>query len=156
MKLFAPIALAAAVLFAASCDNSKHEGHDHGALSDTTRIASVDGYEVVFDFVTMEDHHKMMEMMKLKMEHDPAADRHLSVTIIEKRTGAQISDATVNLTVYTPDGRVVSGPGVRMAGEGMVHWGLDVKSGGPGTYRVAGDVKIGERNLAPLAEFTLK
>jgi hypothetical protein len=156
MRLLAPFAVAAAMLFAASCNDSEHDHHDHGALSETTRIASVDGYEVVFDFVSMADHHKMMELMKLKMDHDPAADRHLSVTIIEKRTGAQISNAAVNRTVYTPDGRVVSGPGVRMAGEGMVHWGLDVKSGGPGTYRVAGDVKIGERNLAPLTEFILK
>lgn len=128
--------------------------------TDTTKIVAVGGVQAVFDLVSMEDHHKMMEMMNLSdMQHAAGADRHVSLTLIEKQSGKHLTDdavESVSFRLQTPDGASSEPESLIMEGGGMFHWGFDLQTQGPGVYTVTAVIEREGGVLEPTAEFTIE
>lgn len=81
------------------------------------------GIKMAVDVMTAEEHHKMMEMMKMQMmEMDPEATHHLSVTLIDEATGQGIKEAGVQIICLSQEGQEVENKNL-MFMPGMNHFG---------------------------------
>lgn len=66
------------------------------------------GIKMAVDIMTKEEHHKMMEMMKMEMRQmEPETTHHLSVTLIDEATSKGIKEATVQISCLSQDGQEV-------------------------------------------------
>ena len=106
--------------------------------------------------VTMKQHHKMMDFMKITMPHDPNADHVISLTIIDKKQDRLVTDARVLFHLTPPNGKKTRRPGMIMRGKGMYHYAGDFKKEGPGGYVVETRIQRGSRVLRERLTFPLK
>ena len=96
-----------------------------------------DGYAVEHSLMTMMEHHKMMQDMKIdvsKMKMDVKASHHLSLKISDAKTGKIISDATVKVKVISPDKS--SQEQMAMSNKMMNDYGCDLSMKEKGKYGI--------------------
>jgi len=69
------------------------------------RTFLLDGVKAAFMIMTMVDHKKMLQSMKMKMDVDPQATHNIAVTLTDTRSNQPIGDAAVKMKVIDPKGK---------------------------------------------------
>ncbi|MCX5886373.1 MAG: hypothetical protein NT096_10775 [Proteobacteria bacterium] len=63
----------------------------------------IEGVKAKFEVMTMAEHKKMMEDMKMEMEMgDKSATHHIAVTFYDEKTGKETGNAQVKMKVVSP------------------------------------------------------
>ncbi len=70
-----------------------------------SRTFLLDGVKAAFMIMTMADHKKMLQSMKMKIDVDPQATHNIAVTLTDTRSNQPISDAAVKMKVIGPKGK---------------------------------------------------
>jgi len=125
--------------------HGKNEAHK-GAPSKSPGVKEiiVEGIKVKFEIATMEEHKKMMEEMKMKMEmSDKSATHHIAVTFYDEKTGKEVTDASVNMKVVSPNKNEQTKMLISMPE--MKHFGNDFNLSEKGRYEILILLKIGEK-----------
>ena len=158
------ISFAMLLISAVGCDqkgsessghHDAHSAHESASLqSPGTKIVPVGDYQFVFDFMTMENHMKMMKAMNVDMKHNSGATHAIMLTI-NTAQGKPLKGAVVHLTVTDPDGGSVSKKTEVMEGGQMYHYGTDLLIEKTGEYLVKADVEIQGEMINGQAKFTL-
>lgn len=63
------------------------------------------GIKAVFSIVPKEEHKKMLQAMKMKVEVDPRATHNIAVTLTDTRSNQPVSNAVVKMKVISPQGK---------------------------------------------------
>lgn len=147
------------LLFLATCSkNDEHSAHEHGdhpASTETSKIVRAGDLQIVFDLQSIADRDAMLEMMKLP-PRAAGGDRHLSLTVLNARSGASLNSARVEVKIEGPDGQLAA-PVYVMAGEGMHHWGADFAVKTKGRYTMTATVAAeGLAEQTATAEFEIR
>lgn len=121
-----------------------------------TQVVRIDSVQMAFDLQTMEEHKKMMEHMKVTMDHQDDADRVLSLTLMEKPGNKLITDARITISINGPGGLALNKPAMVMKGGGMFHYIVDFKTAGSGKYPVSAVVRRGDVEYKPQVEFNIQ
>jgi len=126
----------------------KHEKKEpsKGVASKNTGVQEIliEGVKARFEIVTMEEHQKMMEEMKMKMEMaDKSATHHISVTFYDEKTGKEATDVKVKMKVVSPSKK--DQIKMLMAMPEMKHYGNDFNLSEKGRYEVMILFKIGDK-----------
>ncbi len=102
-----------------------------------TEKIEVDGYTVEHSLMTMMEHHKMMQDMKMdmsEMKMDVKASHHLSLKISDAKTGKSIGNAVVKVKAISPDKS--SQEKMAMANKMMNDYGADLIIKEKGKYGI--------------------
>jgi len=97
----------------------------------------VDGYKIEYSLMTMMEHHKMMQDMKMdmsKMRMDVKASHHFSLKISDAKTGKSVNDAVVKVKAISPDKS--SQENMAMANKMMNDYGCDLNMKETGKYGI--------------------
>ena len=73
--------------------------------SSNRRFLLEGGIKASFSIMTMAEHKKMLQDMKMKVEVDPKATHDIAVTLTDTRTNLPITDAVVKMKVIDPKGK---------------------------------------------------
>ena len=76
-----------------------------GQETSPNRTFLLDGVKASFSIMTMVEHKKMLQDMKMKVEVDPRATHNIAVTLTDTRSNVPISDAVVKMKVINPKGK---------------------------------------------------
>ena len=137
-----------------------HEDMDHGDMqgmqSENIQIVSMGDYRASFQLMTMSEHNEMMELMDIReMDHNPDAYGHISITVLNEKTGEVVKDADLSVTITDPDGKVETSKVLTMSGGGMFHYGVDLNKTSSGTYTVDSKIKVGGEEYESSVEFNV-
>lgn len=135
-------------------DSSMH----HETMNRETRILELAGAKVTVDWMSMGQHHKMMDMMKMKGhdEHMKDSDRHLMLTVLDKESNELLREAEVTIKVFGPEGQELQVSHAQMSNEKMHHDGFSFATSGKGQYRAEITVKNGDRKGSEEVSFELE
>ena len=73
--------------------------------SPTRAFLLADGIKAVFYIMSMAEHVKGLQQMKMKVETDPQANHNISVALTDTRTNVPINEAVVKMKVIDPQGK---------------------------------------------------
>jgi hypothetical protein len=76
-----------------------------GNEASSNRTFLLDGVKASFSIMTMAEHKKMLQDMKMKADIDPQATHNIAVTLTDTRSNAPISDAVVKMKVINDKGK---------------------------------------------------
>jgi hypothetical protein len=118
-----PFLILACLAIVFSCPGPAAAQHQHGAPSppapgaekktepstgqetSPSRTFLLDGVKASFSIMTMAEHKKMLQEMKMKAEIDPQATHNIAVTLTDTRSNLPIGDAVVKMKVIDPKGK---------------------------------------------------
>ena len=104
----------------------------------------LEGVKAKFEVMTMAEHKKMMEDMKMKMEMgDKSATHHIAVTFYDEKTGKETGSAQVKMKVVSP-GKKDQIKMLTYMPE-MKHYGNDFTLSEKGRYEIMILFKIGDK-----------
>lgn len=148
--------VAIVLLLAAANVCHREQPESNSGFADNTRVLTVDGVRMAFEIMTMARHNRMMEAMKITMDHDPQADHAIMLTLIDEKEDRLITDARVQFTIIYPDRTRMKRPGMIMPGKNMFHYVADFRKAVPGTYGVEVVITRGKKRLRQSLDFELK
>jgi hypothetical protein len=159
--LFAGVVLTAAGL--AYCNKSDESGageHDHSGMQSAalaTQSVEAGDLRVTFEVMDQKAHEAMIAhmgggAMSATMK---ALPYHLMLSVVDKTSGAAVTDATIQLSLTGPDGRAVTTVQEMMTGGGMQHECAGFEKTGAGVYSAVAQLTYKGRTLAPAAALTL-
>ena len=93
---FAPVALA---------QHGGHGGMGGSTMKMDTKEVLVEGTKVTFQIMTNDEHSKMLKDMKMKADIEPGTTHNITVLLKDEKTQKEITDATVNMKVVSPNGK---------------------------------------------------
>ena len=84
--------------------------HQHGAakgepMKMDTKEVLVEGVKVVFQFMTNEEHKKMLVEMKSKEQPEAGTTHNIAVTLVDEKSHKEVTNAEVNMKVIDPAGK---------------------------------------------------
>lgn len=147
----------------AYCNKSDEGGagaHDHSSMHSTalaTQTVEAGDLRVTFEVMDQKAHETMLGhmdggAMSATMQ---ALPYHLMISVVDKTSGAAVTDATVKLSLTGPDGKAVTTVQETMHGGGMHHECAGFEKTGAGVYRAVAQLTYKGQTLAPAAELTL-
>ena len=84
--------------------------HGHGGMGGSTMTMDtkevlVEGTKVTFQIMPNDKHSKMLKDMKMKADIEPGTTHNITVLLKDEKTQKEITDATVNMKVVSPNGK---------------------------------------------------
>lgn len=122
-------------------DREHHHDHHEVGQSDTLKIQRDGNWQFALELQTREEHEKMMKMMNMKMNHGDE-DHILSVTVMNLKEKKPYADATITLSMTSPDGKETTRETTPMTGGGMAHHVAGFVMPSSGEYKVHMDAKV--------------
>lgn len=97
--------------------------------------SKISGLKMFIDLTTMEEHRKMMKMMKMEMKMEPEVTHHLSVNLEDEKTSKKITDAVVSVICLSSDGKEVDSGTLGYMPK-MAHFGGNIRLKEKGKYYI--------------------
>lgn len=146
--------------------DNRHQHHDHKQSHEhaehnapATIVKQAGDVQVSFDISTMSAHHKMMQDMKMNMNHDSKSSHYVMVTLMDQDKNL-LKDIPIKVKAVGPDGKSLgdeSGMGMEvMSGNGMYHYGHGFDFASPGKYQILVMFKHGDKVLSTGTEWEKK
>ncbi len=82
-----------------------HGGMGGGSMKMDTKEVLVEGTKVAFQIMPNDEHVKMLKDMKMKVDVEPGTTHNITVSLKDEKTQKDITDATVNMKVVSPNGK---------------------------------------------------
>ena len=148
-------------------DGMNHEGMNHNSMQDgmhsqmanrQTKTLEMANAKVVVDWMSMGQHHQMMDSMKMD-RHDRNRkndDRHIMITVLDSKSNKTLSDATVTLDMKGPGGNSLEVNPSEMKNDRMHHLGYSFANAGEGTYTATIKVQNGSDSETREVTFELE
>jgi hypothetical protein len=109
-KLFVvAFSLALALLVSPKPSPAQHT-HGGGGMGGSTmkmdtKEVLVEGVKVSFQFMSNDEHQKMLKDMKMKEDIEPGTTHNITVLLKDEKTQKEIADAQVNMKLVDPKGK---------------------------------------------------
>ena len=109
-KLFVVVlSLALGLLIFPEASSAQHThgggGMGGGAMKMDTKEVLVEGIKVTFQFMSNDEHQKMLKDMKMKEDIESGTTHNITVSLKDEKTQKEITDAQVNMKVVDPKGK---------------------------------------------------
>ena len=117
------------------------QGQNH--MNRETKSLELAGAKVTVDWMSMGQHHQMMQGMNMK-GHDMEmkdSDRHIMLTLTDLKSNEQIREAKIQVSVTGPSGKEIPVSHAQMSNQSMHHEGYSFPADGEGTYTAKIKVK---------------
>ena len=121
------LALAAPAAFAA--ENAGHDHSKHAAMGGPAHAEVVEGVKATFTIQTMAD---AMKAMGMKMPKGVKETHHISLNLIDVKSGKPLTEGEVKVKVQAPDKKEQTRDMIGMHG----HFGADFEMSSKGKYGV--------------------
>jgi hypothetical protein len=82
-----------------------HGGMAGGSMKMDTKEVLVEGTKVTFQFMSNDEHLKMLKDMKMKEDVEPGTTHNITVTLKDEKSQKDITGATVSMKVVDPAGK---------------------------------------------------
>ena len=82
-----------------------HGGMSGGSMKMDTKEVLVEGTKVTFQFMSNDEHLKMLKDMKMKEDVEPGTTHNITVTLKDEKSQKDITGATVSMKVVDPAGK---------------------------------------------------
>ena len=171
MVLMTGLTVLLAANLACSDGNTHHDGHEmqgmqngnhdgmHSQMANRqTKTLEMANAKVVVDWMSMGQHHQMMDSMKMD-RHDRNRkndDRHIMITVLDSKSNKTLSDATVTLDMKGPGGNSLEVNPSEMKNDRMHHLGYSFANAGEGTYTATIKVQNGSDSETREVTFELE
>ena len=132
------------------------QGQNH--MNRETKSLELAGAKVTVDWMSMGQHHQMMQGMNMK-GHDMEmkdSDRHIMLTLTDLKSNEQIREAEIEISVTGPSGEEIPLSHATMSNESMHHEGYSFAVAGKGDYSARITLKRGERSETGQVSLELK
>lgn len=125
-----------------------------GNEASPNRTFLLDGVKASFSIMTMAEHKKMLQDMKMKADIDPQATHNITVTLTDTGSNLPVGDAVVKMKVINPTGKDQIKPlDFTMA---MNQYSGDFTLNGKGRYQILILFKAGGKKQAAGFYYQLK
>jgi hypothetical protein len=82
-----------------------HGGMGGGTMKMDTKEVLVEGTKVTFQIMPNDEHSKMLKDMKMKVDIEPGTTHNITVMLKDDKTQKDVTDATINMKVVSPNGK---------------------------------------------------
>ncbi len=107
-KLVLVLAVSVVSLFALSSlslAQHSHGGMSMGGMKMESKDVLVEGTKVSFTVMANNEHKKMLEDMKMKVDIEPGSTHNITVALKDEKSQKEITDAQVTMKVVDPMGK---------------------------------------------------
>lgn len=133
---------------------AQHHEHMHG--KHITKIVEEDKIKIVVDIMDHKAHEKMMEAMKMPMQHmKHNQNHHIMITLIDKDSGKMIEKAKIQAFLIDANNKKQTLKIHDMHHENMHHFGSHLKLKHSTKYKLNLIITIDKKKIDKTVEFQL-
>ena len=137
-------------------ENHAHGNKHHMVSKPLSKVVKVEGIQVAFDLMSMEQHKMMMKMMNTKERHNHDSNHGLMLTILDQASMQPIKGAMVEVTMTENDGHTETKKAIIVEGQGMYHYAADFNIHAKNNCKISATINSNGKTYNTKTDFILE